>query len=140
MKMITKFQNPNSTFLLLLLSTLPHARRRHRRSHRRRIQIQNPRRHHPEVKPKECGLLEKAPELEKFENVAGWERSDSFEAVYGDLEEKSAKDPSTCRLQKHFQLMPVTAFSAENTFQCISLTKVVKKPENGDSFTSMQHD
>ncbi|PIC13156.1 hypothetical protein B9Z55_028007 [Caenorhabditis nigoni] len=48
---------------------LPHALRRHRRSHRRRIQIQNPR------------------QLEKFENVAGWERSDSFEAVYGDVEQ-----------------------------------------------------
>ncbi|CAO4383269.1 unnamed protein product [Caenorhabditis nigoni] len=211
----------------MTLLELPHALRRHRRSHRRRIQIQNPRRHLPEVKPKECGLMEKAPELEKFENVAGWERSDSFEAVYGDveqedhvsLEEKSAKDPSTCLHQKHLRPMPITAFSTENTsllppnlqksqctvhdepnenqnewisrkgnllpylvsyfrwkmypdmrmesliwlqtllsglpmgmvigglverklntFQCIWRIKVVKKPENKDSSTNMQHD
>ncbi|UMM39388.1 hypothetical protein L5515_016471 [Caenorhabditis briggsae] len=40
-----------------------------------------------EVKSKESGPLKKAPELEKLENVAGWERSDSFEAVYGDVEQ-----------------------------------------------------
>ncbi|CAO4367111.1 unnamed protein product [Caenorhabditis nigoni] len=36
----------------------------------------------------ELQSLEKAPELEKFENVeGGWERSDSFEAIDGDGEE-----------------------------------------------------